>query len=75
MLRSAYKYFSFLNLAEVTSKNDSKPFKVAPIDGTILLKRKKLPFAIRLILHNQCDAFRRMMSFEILCAMISKIEV
>ena len=33
MLRSAYKYFSFLNLAEVTSKNDSKPFKVAPVDG------------------------------------------
>ena len=33
MLRSAYKHFSCLNLAEVTSKNDSKPFKVAPVDG------------------------------------------
>ena len=35
MLHSAYKHFSCLNLAEVTSKNDSKPFKVAPVDGTI----------------------------------------
>ena len=34
MLRLAYKHFSCLNLAEVTSKNDSKPFKVAPVDGT-----------------------------------------
>ena len=34
MLRSAYKHFSCLNLAEVTSKNDSKPFKVAPVDGS-----------------------------------------
>ena len=33
MLRSAYKHFSCLNLAEVTSKNDSKMFKVAPVDG------------------------------------------
>ena len=31
MLRSAYKHFSCLNLAEVTSKNDSKLFKVAPL--------------------------------------------
>ena len=33
MLRSAYKHFTCLNLAEVTSKNDSKPFKVTPVDG------------------------------------------
>ena len=33
MLRSAYKHFSCLNLAEVTSKNDSKAFKVTPVDG------------------------------------------
>ena len=33
MLHSAYKHFSCLNLVEVTSKNDSKPFKVAPVDG------------------------------------------
>ena len=33
MLHSAYKHFSCLNLAEVTSKNDSKTFKVAPIDS------------------------------------------
>ena len=31
---SAYKHFSCLYLAEVTSKNDSKLFKVAPVDGT-----------------------------------------
>ena len=36
MLHSAYKYFSFLNLAEVTSKTDSKSFKVAPVDGTFV---------------------------------------
>ena len=35
MLRSAYKHFSCINQAEVTSKNDSKSFKVAPVDGTI----------------------------------------
>ena len=38
MLRSAYKHFSCLNLAEVTSKNHSKLFKVAPVDGTTSLK-------------------------------------
>ena len=34
MLRLAYLHFSCLNLAEVTSKNDSKPFQVAPVDST-----------------------------------------
>ena len=34
MLHSAYKHFSCVNLAKVTSKNDSKTFKVAPVDGT-----------------------------------------
>ena len=35
MLRSAYKHFSCINLVEVTSKNDSKMFKVAPVDGRL----------------------------------------
>ena len=35
MLHSAYKHFSCLNLAEVTSKSDSKTFKVATVDGIL----------------------------------------
>ena len=45
MLRSAYKHFSCLNLAEVTSKNDSKTFKVAPVDDTFPICQKLLALA------------------------------
>ena len=75
MLRSAYKHFSSLNLAEVTSKNDSKPFKVAPVDGTLKQMKQKRSlgnvvhlFLRLLILLNQVLKKQRRMKKKWCCA-------
>ena len=72
MLRSAYKHFSSLNLVKVTSKNDSKLFKVALVDGNCLFKTLAYIFEFISSQKNK-STFKKTIFHYTFCIMLKRV--